>query len=108
MSNQSNWLEVTPEGIVLRILIQPRAAQNKVIGIQGEPPRLKLQVAAPPLDGEANEELLRFVKKKIQVKGARYCLIRGQTSKFKDILCSGVTFEEIELKLLSNNFLTKT
>lgn len=91
-----SWYSETPQGVILHLIIQPKASRSGVVGLHGDPPRLKVRVAAPPVDGEANEELLRFLKKTLRKAGARYELLRGQSSKSKDILCVGVSLHEIK------------
>ncbi|MEK6578173.1 MAG: DUF167 domain-containing protein [Bdellovibrionota bacterium] len=90
-----NWLEKTPTGILIKTLVQPKASKSEIVGPHGEPPRLKIRVAAPPIDGEANDELLRFLKKTVRIPGVRFELIRGQSSKQKDILCVGAEFQSL-------------
>ena len=52
------WLTETADGVLLRIQAQPKASRSEVSGVHGD--RLKIRIAAPPVDGEANEELIRF------------------------------------------------
>ncbi|MCM2321777.1 MAG: DUF167 family protein [Oligoflexia bacterium] len=94
-----SWLEETPKGLVLHLYIQPKASRTQVQGLHGEPPRLRIRVAAPPVEGEANEELLRFLKKHTHIAGARFELLRGDSSKTKDVLCTGVTAEQLRAAL---------
>ena len=45
-----------PDGIRLRILLQPKASRDQIIGLHdGE---LKISITAPPVDGTANAHLL--------------------------------------------------
>lgn len=97
--NSQPWLHAQDNGVIIQVLAQPKASRSEVVGPHGEPPRLKIRIAAPPVDGEANEELLRFLKKKLGVPSTQLILIRGQTSKMKDILCVGLASEEIQTKL---------
>lgn len=82
-----NWLQTNERGFILRLHIQPKASKSEVKGLHGD--RLKIRVAAPPVDGEANEELLRFLKRTISVSGLSLTLLRGQTSREKDVLVEG-------------------
>lgn len=91
-----NWFEETPKGIVIHIKAQPKASKNQVVGPYGDPPRLKIKIAAPPVDGRANEELLRFLKESLDTAHSRLTLIRGEASPKKDVLCTGVSKEKIE------------
>ena len=91
------WLIKTKEGILIHVQVQPRASRTEVVGPHGKPPRLKVRIAAPPVAGGANQELLRFLKKKL---GASVYLASGETSKMKDVLCINLTDEEIWLRLM--------
>lgn len=90
----ASWMEVRKTGTLIRLLIQPKASKSEVVGLHegatGEPARLKVRIAAPPVEGEANEELLRFLKKTLRVTGARFTLERGETSRQKDVFCENV------------------
>jgi uncharacterized protein len=86
---------VLNDGVLVRLQIQPKASKSEVIGLIGEPPRLKIKVAAPPRDGEANQELLRFLKNLLGIPLRDLELVRGETSKMKDVLIRGLTVEKI-------------
>jgi hypothetical protein len=95
----ASWMEVRETGTLIRVFVQPKASKSAVVGVHegatGEPARLKVRVAAPPIDGAANEELLRFLKKSLRVTGARFVLERGDTSRQKDVFCENVFPEDL-------------
>jgi uncharacterized protein (TIGR00251 family) len=95
----SDWIQETQEGVLLRIQAQPKASRSEVAGLHGEPPRLKIRLAAPPVDGEANDELIRFLKKKLGIPASQITLIRGQSSKMKDVLCQGISSVDARSRL---------
>ena len=95
-----SWVQESKGGIVLRLQIQPKASKTEVTGLYGEPPRLKIRVAAPPVEGEANEELLRFLKKALKVTMAQLEILRGDSSKQKDVFCAGITVADAQRALL--------
>ena len=49
----------TKTGVRLAIQVQPRASRTELAGIHGD--ALRIRLAAPPVDGAANEELIRFL-----------------------------------------------
>lgn len=55
--------------------------------------RLKIRIAAPPVDGAANEELLRFVREITGLPSAAVRLVRGETSRAKDVRISGLSVD---------------
>lgn len=74
------------EKILLPIYIQPGASKDEIVGWHGEPKRLKVKVSAPPVDGAANKQLIKFLSKKFGVPKSSIEIIRGHTSRNKDLL----------------------
>lgn len=93
------YLETTRLGIRLKILATPKASKTQIMGLHGTPPRLKIRIAAPPVDGAANEELLHFLKKALKVSASQLTLEKGQSSKLKDVLCTGLKEEDCRQRL---------
>jgi len=76
---------------------KPRAKKSKVIGERGD--AVEIALAAPPVDGAANEELVRFVAKVLEVRQRDIEVVRGETSREKLLAVVGLTVEEIESRL---------
>src|SRR5262249_35768672 len=90
-------LTANQETITFAVRVQPRASQS---GIAGElDGALKVRLAAPPVDGEANEALLRLIAKLFAIPRAQVRLVSGQTSKNKLIRVSGISVEQCERAL---------
>ncbi|HTL12332.1 MAG TPA: DUF167 family protein [Bdellovibrionota bacterium] len=89
------YLSPTAEGVILRLHIQPKASRTEIVGVHGTgaDARLKVRIAAPPVDGAANEELVRFLKKALGASGAE--LVRGHSSRSKDLLIRGLSAHEL-------------
>lgn len=82
------------DGIIFAVRVQPRASRSGVVGeLDGA---LKIRLAAPPVDGEANEELIRFLAKLFGAPRQRVSILSGQTSKNKLIRIGGLTAGEGE------------
>ena len=102
--DSKSWLYETTEGVVIRLKIQAQASRTQIVGLYGEEQdRLKIKVAAAPIDQAANEELLSFLRKNLKIPSRNLTLIRGQLSPLKDILCQGVTLEGVEQVLLKKS-----
>ena len=95
------WISQGSDGAILRLYVQPKASRSEVSGEhgEGESVRLKIRVAAPPIDGAANEALLHFLKKATGVALSRLRLIRGEKSRSKDVLIQGISLDEVVMKL---------
>jgi hypothetical protein len=93
MDKMPKWISQTTDGILIRLQIQPKAARTEVSGEYGD--RLKIRIAAPPVDGAANEELIQFLKKQLGIPASKLHLVRGDSSRAKDVLLVGVSIEQV-------------
>ncbi|HQR34132.1 MAG TPA: DUF167 domain-containing protein [Blastocatellia bacterium] len=86
-------------GVSFTIRVQPRASRTGIVGeMDGA---LKIRLAAPPVDGEANEELIRFLSKLFDVPRLQISIRSGQTSRNKLIVIGGISVESTEQALQS-------
>ena len=85
---------ISKDGIVLHIKVIPRASKNEVVGIMGD--RLKIKIKAPPVDGEANAEIIKFFSKLLGIPKKQIKILRGLNASSKDIL-----FYNIDEKLIN-------
>ena len=86
----SDWLRHTAGGgAVLTLHIQPGAKKTGVVGEYGD--ALKIRLAAPPVDGKANEALLRFVAETLDLPRSAVTLKSGHTSRRKVLEVAGAT-----------------
>lgn len=83
--------------VTFAVRVQPRASQTRLAGeLDGA---LKIRLAAPPVDGAANEELIRWLAKFFEVGRGNVEIISGETAKQKIIRVSGLQPSLAELKL---------
>jgi len=94
------WLEQKGFDLLIRIRVQPRAAKTQIAGLHGEPPRLKIRIAAPPVDDAANEECIEFLSGLLRRPKSSIELVAGHKSKMKDFLCRGLDLSEAQQKLI--------
>jgi hypothetical protein len=73
----------------LRIRAQPKASKTELAGEHGD--ALKIRIAAPPVDGEANRELLRFLAKRLHVPASSIRVISGESGRNKVIEVQGIS-----------------
>ncbi|WP_035059939.1 DUF167 domain-containing protein [Andreprevotia chitinilytica] len=81
------WFEARPDGWLLRLHIQPGAKKTEIAGLHGE--ALKIRLAAPPVDGKANECLIEFLAKRFAVPKRQVTLVSGAASRTKAVLITG-------------------
>ena len=77
--------------------VQPRAKVTRLAGRFGA--AYKLQLAAPPVDGKANGECVRFFAELMRVPQARVRIVIGLTSRLKVVELDGVAQEAVDRAL---------
>ena len=77
------WYQWDGEDLILAVHIQPKASQDALDGAYGE--RLKIRISAPPVDGKANEHLVRFLASLFDVPRRQVRLLSGESSRAKRI-----------------------
>ncbi len=70
------------------VLVQPRASRTKVVGEHDG--RLKIALAAAPVDGEANAALIAFIAEALGVRKNQVTLLDGESSRRKRVRVEGV------------------
>lgn len=96
-------IKETKNGVIFNIRVVPRSSRCELAGIQEN--ALKLKITAPPVDGKANEECIKFLADKLGVRKSRVAIIAGYKSKRKTIAVSGLTGSEF--RILSSEFKSK-
>ncbi len=78
----------------IQVKVHPRARRSAVAGRLGE--AWKLDLAAPPVEGRANEECIRFLAELARVPRARVRIISGASSRLKVVEVEGVEQADLE------------
>ena len=82
---------------LLSLRVRPNAARNEVVGFTDGV--LEVRIAAPPVKGKANQELIAFLSQTLGVSKSRLTIIKGQTSRHKVIAIAGLSQDEIIRRL---------
>jgi uncharacterized protein (TIGR00251 family) len=92
-------LEEHPGEVHLSVRVQPRAARNRlVLHADGVP---RVAITAPPVDGEANAGLLRYLAEALDCPRRRIRLLRGEKSREKVVAIAGMSAAELRVRLES-------
>lgn len=83
--------------VLLDVYVAPRAAKSRLAGLHDG--RLKVQVAAPPVDGAANAELVRFLAGKLGVPRSSVDLVKGASNRRKTVAIEGLGAAEVRTRL---------
>ena len=87
----------SPSGARLCLRVQPRASRDEIAGVAGGAVRVRLR--APPVEGAANDALLRFLADRLDVSRATLTLVSGRTARTKLVEVSGLSAEDVGRRL---------
>lgn len=86
---QRTWISENEVGITLVLHVQPGAKRTEVAGEHGG--ALKVRLAAPPVEGRANDELIAFMAKAFGVPKRNVVILSGETGRNKRVRISGAS-----------------
>jgi uncharacterized protein len=92
--------EETDQWISFKVRVVPRASRSQIAGEHDG--ALRVRVASPPVEGAANEELVRMLAKEFRVPARAVEITSGHASKLKQVRVTGVTVRALE-NLLGRN-----
>ena len=84
---------MTDRKTTLTLQVQPNARHNQVLGF--EDGILRLKIAALPIEGKANKELISFLSKTLYTSNSNITIERGLTSKVKIVTILGLDRNQI-------------
>jgi len=87
--------------VIFCIRVVPRASKNEIVGELGG--ALKVRIAAPPVDGAANAELIKFLAKTFGVAKSQIEIFSGESSKTKQIKITDAAPEKLLAILQAEN-----
>ncbi|MBV9925626.1 MAG: YggU family protein [Acidobacteria bacterium] len=82
-----------PGALIFSVRVAPRAGRTAAAGEHGG--ALKVRVAAPPVEGAANAELVRFLAKQFGVPASAVEVVGGRASKSKVVRAAGAKAEDL-------------
>jgi len=78
-----SWYLYEQGVLTLNLHVQPKASKDEWAGLHGD--RLKLRIKAPPIDGRANQHLLKFIAGEFGVSKSSCILVSGESGREKRI-----------------------
>src|SRR5262245_26144580 len=90
-------VEVAPTGVRLRVKVKPRASKSRVLGPKEG--MLEVSVAAPPVDGEANAELVKTLAQALGLGRTSIEIVSGASGRSKLLLLRGLSEAELYARL---------
>jgi uncharacterized protein len=86
-------------GVTIAVRVIPRAARTKIDGVRNG--ALLVRLAAPPVDGAANDALIELLADVLECPRRQVSLVAGQTSRDKRILVTGLSADFVRARLHS-------
>ncbi|MCJ7782355.1 MAG: DUF167 domain-containing protein [Desulfobacterales bacterium] len=77
---------------ILKVYLQPKSSKNEVVGPYRD--GIKVKVTAPPVEGKANEALIRFLAKGFRISPSCIEIIKGLHSREKTLRISGTILDK--------------
>jgi hypothetical protein len=84
------------EKITLKVYLQPKSSKNEVVGSYRD--GIKIKVTAPPIEGKANETLIRLLAKELRVSPSSIEILKGHHSREKVLRVSGPTDPKVPIQ----------
>ena len=91
-----------PEGCSLAMRVQPGARKTAFLGLTADGAHWRVAVAAPPVEGSANQALMRFLADVFSLSRASVRLVNGEHSREKVVLLRGITAAAASARLTRN------
>ncbi|MDZ4202889.1 MAG: DUF167 domain-containing protein [Gallionella sp.] len=91
----ADWFRSNGDTVTLTLHVQPGAKRSEITGLHGE--ALKIRLAAPPVEGRANDALLKFIADKFGVPQRQVELMQGGQSRHKVVAIRGSSVDPLSL-----------
>ena len=88
-------------GSAIAVRVTPRASRNKIVEVL-EDGTIKIHIAAPPVDGEANAELIGFLAEVLNIPKSRLEIVAGQSGRDKLISVLDMDSETVQKRIVAH------
>lgn len=88
MAEHDDFVQPGRSGAQVRVRVQPGASRPGIVGVSGG--ELRIRVAAPPVEGRANEEARALLAEALDLPRSSVQLVRGETSRMKCFAVHGL------------------
>lgn len=95
MHHMADWFRYKDDVLTLTLHVQPGAKRCEIVGLHGD--ALKVKLAAPPIEGRANDALLKFLAGIFSVPLRNIELYQGGQSRHKVVAITGSTVDPLSL-----------
>ncbi len=85
--------QTTATGVRVWVRVQPRASENRIVGLHGD--ALKVRLTAPPVDGAANAALVELLAGTFGIPARAITIVSGSGSRTKVVELAGITGDRV-------------
>lgn len=95
---ENSFIKEESGNVRLNIYLQPRSSKNEIVGIFED--CIKIKITAPPVDNEANTQLINFLSKILKIKKQNISIVHGFKGRKKVIQIKGIALN-LAMKMLT-------
>lgn len=95
------WYKQENGTVIVTVYVQPGAKRTEIVGIHGD--ALKIRLSSAPIDGRANDALLKYVAQLFDVPLRQVAMQRGGKSRYKKLAITGSKIEPLFIVKNSNS-----
>ena len=88
-------------GAALAIRVTPRASRNKITEVLSDG-TIKIHLTASPVDGQANEALVKFLAGVLDVAPSKVEIVAGMTGRDKLVSVLDMSPEDVHQRIIKN------
>jgi uncharacterized protein (TIGR00251 family) len=99
MTKKTRRLSDGKRGAALAIRVTPRARRDEIVEVLADQ-TIKVRLTAPPVEGKANEALVEFLAKVLDVPRSKIEIIAGETGRDKLVSILDLETEEAQARIL--------
>ncbi len=83
--------------VKLTVQVQPQARRNAVVDFSDNV--LKIKIAASPVEGKANQELVKYLSKLLGIRKSDILIDKGLTGRRKTVIITGIDSTELQSRI---------
>jgi uncharacterized protein (TIGR00251 family) len=101
MEMKKYYLHDGKKGAALAIRVTPRASRNEIVEVLSDG-TVRIRLTAPPVEGKANEALVEFLSKVLDIAPSRIEIVAGVTGRDKLVSILDMDAEMVHTRILQN------
>jgi uncharacterized protein len=100
MNTRAHQFQNGTSGAAIAVKVTPRAKKNEITGIL-EDGTVKIKLTAPPVEGQANQALVKYLAEFLKIAPSEVEIVAGSTSRDKLVAISGLDPHTVQEKILA-------